>query len=281
MSCISGGIPMGFYRPEWGGDGTTGSLKRKFRWFFSIENITGDTTSALPCIRASRPKIQFREMQAEHLNETIYFPSKPDWQPIQLVLYDRCISSLNPIFSWLKQQYDPNSQIAPPPSPPSPPPAPIGCGAWYPCLDALSFKTCGNLKLFDGCGNVVEEWVLDHIYPQNIDWGELDMGNDDVVTVEFSLRYDRAYQTAAVQGIASDHILYGETLCGPCACIPSDQSPVGPCLCPLPPQPAQAPPQQTPPPPPFPPTSPPVPSPGPSPPSPGLSFLEVPDFVMF
>lgn len=175
---------MSFARPEWGGlDTFSATMKQKFRWFFRIPNITGDIDNALPCIRAARPKLQFREMQAEHLNETIFFPSKPDWQPISIMLYDRCITNQNPIFTWLKAQYNPS------------PADQYGCSSWWPSLMPLSFKPCATLELYDGCGSVVEAWTLENVYPQSIDWGELDMGNSEIVTVELSLRYDRAYQT--------------------------------------------------------------------------------------
>lgn len=188
---------MGFFRPEWGGDGNVGTAKRRFRWLFNIENITLGDNTALPCLKASRPKLNFREMQAEHLNETISYPSKPEWQPISLSLYDRCIATQNPIFTWLRQQYDPT---------------PMGCSAWYPCIDPLSFKPCCTLQLLDGCGNTLEVWTLEHCYPQSIDWGELDMNNQEFVTVDFSLRYDRAFQTFP----ADDHVLYTKTVCVSC-----------------------------------------------------------------
>ena len=189
---------MGFFRPEWGGTGTTGNLKRKFRWLFLIENITTGNTEALPCWKASRPKFQFKEMQAEHLNETISFPSKTEWQSIQISLYDRCINTQNPIFTWLKMtQYDPS---------------PIGCGAWYPAIDPLSLKTCAGLQLLDGCGNIIEAWTLEHAYPQSVDWGELESTNYDIVTVDVTLKYDRAYQTFPF----ADHALYTTTACNVC-----------------------------------------------------------------
>jgi len=188
---------MGFFRPEWGGDGNVGLAKRKFRWLFNIENITMGNDTALPCLKASRPKLNFREMQAEHMNETISYPSKPEWQPISLALYDRCISTQNPIFTWLKQQYDPTPQK---------------CSNWYPCIDPLSFKPCCTLNLLDGCGNIIEGWTLEHCYPQNIDWGELAMEDNGFVTVDFTLRYDRAFQTFP----ASDHALYTRTVCVSC-----------------------------------------------------------------
>lgn len=191
---------MGFGRPEWGGDGSVGTAKRKFRWLFGIENITLGNDTALPCMKAARPKLNFREMQAEHMNEVIYYPSKPEWQPIQLSLYDRCISTQNPIFTWLKQQYDPT------------PTRSDACSAWYPCIDPLSFKPCCFLRLLDGCGNILEAWILEHCYPQNIDWGDLDMSSSDFVTVDFTLRYDRAFQVAP----ADDHALYTQTTCVSC-----------------------------------------------------------------
>jgi len=199
MACT---VPMGFFRPEWGGTGSVGTIKRKFRWLFNIENITLGNNAALPCFKASRPKLNFREMQAEHLNETISYPSKPEWQPIPISLYDRCIAAQNPIFSWLKQQYDPT---------------PTGCSAWYPCIDPLSFKACCSLVLLDGCGNILESWTLEHCYPQNIDWGDLDMNSNEYVTVDFSLRYDRAFQTYPT----GDHALYTTTACVSCTDPPN------------------------------------------------------------
>ena len=198
-TCV--GEPMGFCRPEWGattnGIFSMGGLKRKFRWLFHITNITTsfvDSAQPLPCMKAARPKITLKEMQAEHLNETISFPSKPEWQPIQIMLYDRCISVQNPIFTWLKQQYNPG---------------PFECGKWFPCLDSRSFKTCATLSLLDGCGNIVESWQLQNCYPQSIDWGDLEMTNYEVVTVEFSLRYDRAFQTFPIP----NHSLYINPAC--------------------------------------------------------------------
>ena len=215
---------MSFANPEWGfvaGNPFNFPLmKTKFRWFFGIQNITGDSPESLPCIKASRPKIQFREMQAEHLNETIYFPSKPDWQTIQISLYDRCINSEHPIFTWLRLQYDPkpsNSQASGECKTAS---YFFNCGScddtcsqWFPCVDPLSFKTCACLQLYDGCGKVIERWVLEHCWPQTVDFGELDMGTSEVITADVTLRYDRAFQTFP----GENHELYGNSICVQCS----------------------------------------------------------------
>lgn len=175
---------MGFYQSEWNNDPGSVTFKRKFRWRLFIEGISVDGTNALPPHKAARPSMSFKEMEAQHLNEVIYFPSKPDWKPVQIVLFDiikGCGDDnvINPVFMWLTRQYDPRL---------------ASCAAWYPALDNPGLKAADvRLSLYDGCDNVIETWVYEHAYPQSVEFGELDMGNSDVVYCEATLRYDRAY----------------------------------------------------------------------------------------
>jgi phage tail-like protein len=154
-------------------------LKRKFRWVFSIIDVTNvdsakGSANALPPLKSNRPILEFREMEVQHLNEIVYFPAKPDWKPITLTLYDLKTNE-NPVFKWLKTIYDPSN------------------GTWS--VDA-SLKKNATLKMLDGCGNEVEAWTLENAWPQAINFGELDMGSSDVVLVEITLRYDRAFITS-------------------------------------------------------------------------------------
>lgn len=165
-------VPMGFFQPEF----LDFCFKRKFRWKLLIPDVSADGVNALPNFRGARPGWTFREMNGEHLNETIFFPSKPEWKEIQLVLYDIAKPNENPVFSWLKRAYNPK-----------------GCSAWYPCLDSPSFKAIAVLELYDGCGGVIEQWIIEHAWPHIADFGELEMSNSEVVMVDVTLRYDRAY----------------------------------------------------------------------------------------
>lgn len=169
-------IPMGFNQEEWGFPDVC--FKRKFRFKFIIGGVSASGVDSLPPLRGARPSISFKEMSAEHLNETIAFPSKPDWKPITLTLYDLARDVENPVFSWLKRAYNPAE-----------------CAAWYPCLDTPSLKAVCSLQLYDGCGNVLEEWVYEHAWPQNIEFEELEMNSSEAVTCTVTLRYDRAYIT--------------------------------------------------------------------------------------
>lgn len=151
-------------------------LKRKFRWLFRIPGVSADGINSLPPDKGARPSLSFKEIEVQHLNEVIYFPSKPDWKPINLTLYDLKKNS-NPIVSWLNNLYNPQS------------------GRW-----TIGFgggpefkKPEAYLEMYDGCGEIMETWIFENIWPNNIEWGELDMADSNYVTIDLTLRYDRAY----------------------------------------------------------------------------------------
>lgn len=160
-------------------------VMRKFRWLFFVDGVCDDGTKAMPPDKGARPSLSFKEIEAQHLNETIYFPGKPDWKPITITLFD-LKGSGNPVFNWLTEQYnvcngDPEggSKFA-------------ATAEW---LRPSGFKKLARLEMYDGCGNVVERWWYQNVWPNNIEWGDLDMQNSDYVTVELTLRYDRAWVT--------------------------------------------------------------------------------------
>lgn len=148
-------------------------LMRKFRWLLFIPDVSAEGANALPPEKGARPSLSFKEIEAQHLNEIIYFPSKPDWKPVTLTLYD-LKKNKNPVLEWLKKQYDPEK------------------GDWQ--IRPGEFKkSIVRLEMYDGCGNTQETWTFENVYPNNIEWGELDMSDSGYVTVELTLRYDRAY----------------------------------------------------------------------------------------
>jgi len=165
-----------------------GGDKRKFRWMFSIQPYVGDQVSMLPPLKSARPNVSFKEYQAEHIHETIYFPGKVEWQTVDLSLYDiKCKE--NPIYEWMKLIYNPD------------PDAPSGFGAtggfYGPSLSQQSggtqYKTTAQVTMYNGCGDTLETWIYMNAYPAKIDWGDLDMSSNDLTTADITLRFDRAY----------------------------------------------------------------------------------------
>lgn len=165
---------MGF---DFGLDSADTCFKRKNRWLFTIFGISADESSALalPPSKANRPSVSFKEIEVQHVTETIKLPGKPDWKPITLTLYD-LRKEKNPVFQWIKNVYDSEN------------------GFYFPSSDFFK-KPNSRLELYDGCGNVIEGWILENIWPQNIEFGELDYSSSEVVTCDLTLVYDRAYIT--------------------------------------------------------------------------------------
>jgi len=181
--------------PDFGIEDPSSEPLRKFRWIFQLSGIVASDNIqnglySLPPRKSARPSLQLKTQAFEHLTETIYMPMKPDWQSINLVLYDikRCnqLDKYNVVYNWLRsgspiQQsgqpglYDPQT------------------AAWTSVLDG-GFKRTSQLVMLDGCGNVVETWIYENSFPESIDWGELEMDTSEVVTVSITLRFDRAYQ---------------------------------------------------------------------------------------
>ena len=161
---------------NFGLESSSACIKRRFRWQLKIDGISAQGINSLPPLKSNRPSISFKEIQVEHLNETVYFPGKPEWKPITLNLYD-VKKNTHPVFAWLQRLYNPSitgvGQIQPP----------VG----------NNFILNANLEMYNGCGNIIEQWTYENVWPQAIDFGELEMGSSEVVTCDLTLRYARGY----------------------------------------------------------------------------------------
>ncbi len=176
MACQ--GRNMGF---DFGLESAETCFKRKHRWLFIVPDVSAEGIDTLPPSRGARPSFSFKEMEAQHLNETVYYPAKPEWKPITLSLYDikKPGSSQHPVFEWIKEVYDPQNDAA-----------------WVPSCDGFK-KRDATLDLYDGCGTLIEQWKFEGIWPQGVEFGDLDMSSSELVTLELTLRYDRAYIVTA------------------------------------------------------------------------------------
>lgn len=154
----------------------TTCFKRKYRFTVSLDGE--DLGEILPPSRAARPTITFKEIEAQHLTETIYFPGKPDWKPITITLHDIQKGSESKVWEQLIILYNPDE------------------GVYATSCNGFKFKEMKILML-DGCGEIIEVWVFDNPWFQEVNWNELDMGVSDIMYVDITVRYDRAYVTSA------------------------------------------------------------------------------------
>lgn len=156
--------------------------KQKHRWLFGFADVSAQGIGVMPPSRAARPGVGFKELEVQHLNETIYFPGKPEFKTITLAFYDICSQHTtlgkHPIMNWLMRLFDPER---------------ANYGFIIDDTTSVYFKLDATLELYDPCGNCLEKWMFDNCWPQSCDFQDLDMGSSEVLLAEVILRYDRAY----------------------------------------------------------------------------------------
>lgn len=170
-------------------------LKRPFRWMLEIGSsgnsqdgivdVVGNSVNVLPPLSGNRPSLSFREIEVEHVSETIYMPGKAQWKPMKVQVYDIAQRLKNNIvFDWIVRYY--NAQKA---------------SYNYSSMNNVSnFKKNALLSIYSGNGCCLESVALENAWPRDIEFGELDMANSGILTITMELRFDRAYVTTYQQG---------------------------------------------------------------------------------
>lgn len=157
--------------------------KRPFRWLFYIPEVapdeqTSEGAKVLPPQKSARPNLQFKEMNVNHWIEEVFYPAKPDWKPITLTLFDLAVSP-HPVFEWIKRFYKPEHGIMHKPNDRQP--------------DGTKFINECILTMYDGCGDIIEQWIYEDAWLQSVNFLTLDMSDSGILTCEITLRYARAY----------------------------------------------------------------------------------------
>jgi len=161
-----------------------GSLvyKRKFRWTMSISYCAGAKVVPQEFVKVgARPQLDIEETEINYLHGKTWIPGKAAWQTMALTYYDMAGTpasplaggaTINNIFGWLASIYDITNSVS-----------------LYMGSHLQDYEGQGQLYLYDGCGQAVEGWLLNHMWPQSVNFGELDMSSSEEVTVEMTMRY--------------------------------------------------------------------------------------------
>jgi len=184
MACIGpdglGGMGLG----KLGAAGQVADLrfKRKFRWTFRVDNVCGGNIEEHFVKLASRPNLTIDETEINFLNGKTWIPGKAAWETITVTYYDvsttEAGSSLQALWGWLSSNYN---FIDPA------------------CLSQGStrddYAGTATLRLYDGCGAPLETWTLRDVWPQAVNFGDLDYATSDECNIELTLRYsDVSYE---------------------------------------------------------------------------------------
>jgi hypothetical protein len=132
----------------------------------------GDVPSYL--IKASaKPQISNGEIALDHINVKRYVKGKSVWNTITVSLYDAIVpSGAQAVMEWVRLHHESATGRD-------------GYSSYY--------KKEVRLHQLSPLGEVIEEWILHGAYITDSNFGSLDWGSEDVVSIELTLRYDWAF----------------------------------------------------------------------------------------
>lgn len=190
-------------------------FKRRFRWSLEIDYCTTGSTKSVPrefVKVAARPQIDIEETEINYLHGKFWIPGKGTWQTMTVTYYDVSANStffnspplgdtamtINGLLGWIASVYDITN------------PTTLYMGS-----KLQDYQGLARIFLYDGCGNALEGWLLQNVWPQAINFGELDMSSSDECTIELTLRYSQvSYQSYCPAGSIV------KCPCTPCASNP-------------------------------------------------------------
>lgn len=150
------------------------TFKRKFRWTFSVSGFCGNVRNTIPeyfVKVASRPNFEIEESEINHLNAKMWLPGKATWQTMEVTYYDVADSNMQSLWSWLATMYNFTDPIK------------------LNQAEKRDWDATGTLNMFDGCGTLLESWTLSHMFPTNVNFGDLDYQSSDPAEISLTLRY--------------------------------------------------------------------------------------------
>jgi hypothetical protein len=176
-------------------------FKRKYRWTLAIDtNCNAGKIPPYFVKLASRPNLTIEETEINFLNSKMYIPGKASWETITVTLYDLSGSDtsagVTALYSWLATTFN-FTQKGVPYSQSSLPGQRGGGGT---SGNGGGYSATAFLDLYDGCGNNLENWQLDRVWPQAVNFGELDYSSSEEVTIELTLRYSEVKWTGFCSG---------------------------------------------------------------------------------
>ena len=168
----------------WGGPG--GAIidpKRSFRWLVTFGS-SNEAIQSWYAKSAQKPRYELTETPHQFLNHEFYYPGRVKWQEITVTLVDPARENDSSIALMEALQ---SSGYAIPLNQPS---------AANTITKAAAVDAAGNQIFLDQLGNnskdIIERWTLFNPWIKNVNFGELNYENEDMVQIELTLRYDYA-----------------------------------------------------------------------------------------
>lgn len=147
-------------------------FKRKYRWTFRVKGPCGDIPEHYVKL-AARPNLSIEETEINFLHGKTWLPGKGTWETITVTYYDvGNAPEMQGLYNWIASVFDFARPLQ-----------------LFQSSRTSGYSANAELQLYDGCGTVMETWNLQQVWPQAINFGELDYSSSEEVTIEMTLRY--------------------------------------------------------------------------------------------
>lgn len=165
-------------------------LKFRFRGTFENFGVSNPKTELTKQIMTfARPQITFDPIEIPIYNSKIYIAGRPTWAAVAVTLRDDAGGNVSRLVGeQLQKQFDFMEQAS--------------------AASGSDYKFVTTLEMLDG-GNgtteptVLETWQLYGCFLTDVNYGDVDYGSNDPVTITMSVRYDNALQTTTPGGVGN------------------------------------------------------------------------------
>ncbi len=165
-------------------------LKYRFRVSFENMGVSKPTTELTKqVISVTRPNLTFEEILLPVYNSTLKLAGKHTWADITCSVRDDASGNIARLIGeQLQKQMDFLEMAS--------------------AASGIDYKFLTKIEILDG-GNgastpvVLETWELYGCYLKGANYGELNYGSNEAVTVEMSIAYDNAVQTPEGTGVGT------------------------------------------------------------------------------
>jgi len=174
--------------------GTTLMPKLQYRFRVSFTNLGGGTLkdqTTQNVISSSRPNLTHEEVIVDSYNSKMYLAGKHTWEPVTIVLRDDMDSNVIKVLGeQLNKQVDHTDQSS--------------------AIAGSAYKFNVKIETLDGANgatkpSVFDTWDLQGAFISNIQYGDLNYADSNMVQVTLTVRYDHAVHT-----VDGDDVLSGK-----------------------------------------------------------------------
>ena len=165
-------------------------LKFRFRGTFENFGVSNPKTELTKQIMTfARPQVTFDPIEIPIYNSKIYIAGRPTWTAVAVTLRDDAGGNVSRLVGeQLQKQFDFMEQAS--------------------AASGSDYKFVTTLEMLDGAnGNteptVLETWQLYGCFLTDVNYGDVDYGSNDPVTITMSVRYDNALQTTTPGGVGN------------------------------------------------------------------------------